>query len=137
VKLPLTYIPSSTPGQFFHSDAAGVAKLLSLFDFSAERHERTQRIAALRLRKLMLDAHEAQLDMVELADDELDVLRRVLADPKAHLQEAAIIDGRAIPVREGVLRELFVVAAMENLRLVLDEKPGLYAGLPERPEPSS
>ena len=132
--LALTYVPSKdrkgkvVEGSFYHSDAFGMAKVLSMYDMDKQKHDRSQRVAALNLRKKLADAHDAQLEDIEITEDEHDVLKRLVDEPEAHLKEKMIVDGKEIPMRDQILQDIVVISAIENLHLTMNGKPGLYTG---------
>ena len=130
--LKLLYIPQKdregkrVEGQFYHSDAFGMAKVLSMFDMNKDKHDRPLRVAALNVRKKLVDANEAELEDIEVTKEEWDLLKRVADEPESHMKEKMVVGDKEIPMRDQVLQEMLVISALENLHLTMNGKPGLY-----------
>jgi len=121
-------------GHFRHSDAFGMGKLLSLYDMKKDKHDRPLRVAAINVRDKMLDAHTARLDSIELTEHEWDMLKRLVDEPESHLKQNLVVDGKEIPMRDEMLQDMTVAAAIENLHLTMDGKPGLFIATSTPPE---
>ncbi len=128
MKLVLDYIPATDDpanDTFFHSDAWGMGQLVALFIYHGTSQE--DRRAVIRLRKKFRDAHLARLDSIRIDADQAAVLQRILTTPETVLRPTMKTDtGVDIQVRDLVLDDVRVIAAMENVMLHLANEPGLY-----------
>ena len=122
MRLPLVLL---TVGKnIIHSDALALSRVLSIYKFAG--HTKSEKKAALRIRKKVMQAHEAQLSSIDLDDDQEDVLRKVVESPHEHLLETVPQGEKRVDGYKRVLEEPLVIASMISLEMFLDGEASLY-----------